>query len=175
MQADTLVSKYRRALDNNRAFALLVTATVLFSAIGATIASIKTLKDYFWPKELTFNEKVTSLAKKGCILFLPDSTAPVSDDASIMEAYKEFWRSTDIYYASRIEIEGFTHHRGTADYNLSLGDRKARSAASFVLNAARLVPEQTTIVTLSFGGSRALERAGEYECGALIRVFHDEP
>ena len=90
-----------------------------------------------------------------------------------MNAYKEFWRESDIYYASHIEVYGVTHHRGTSAYNISVGERKAKAAAELLKEHARIVPEQTEITIKSYGEDHPLERAGEYECGAIVRVFHN--
>jgi len=174
MSDETLVARYRKKLENNKLFAFLVIITLLLSSSVAAIAGIKSLLAYFSPAPPpTFEEQVASLARKGCILFLPDSLVAQSKNTFILNAYKDFWRRSDIYYATRIEIDGITHHRGTAEYNLAIGQEKARAAEIFIIEHARIVPEQTEILTQSYGEERPLERAGEYECGALVRVFHN--
>lgn len=169
---ETLTSKYKKKIENNKVFAILVATMLVISSISAAIAATKAIYNYLYPIPLTFQEEVEVLAKKGCILFLPDSAIPVSKDAFLIESYKIFWRKSDIFYATRIEIEGFTHHRGNNAHTQSVGQRKADVAREFIIEHARVLPELTEITTVSYGEDRPLERAGEYECGALVKVFH---
>lgn len=172
MSEETLVSRYKRKIENNKMFALLVAATLVVGAIVAAIGGIKSLIGYFVPPSV--EEQATALAKKGCILFLPDKAIPESDNKFILDGYKEFWRKSDIYYATRIELAGITHQRGSSNYNLRVGERKTEAAAAMLIEKARLVPEQTEIIRMSFGESRPLERAGEFECGVVVHVFHNK-
>lgn len=171
---ETLASKYKKKIENNKIFAALVAITLVISSITAVLAGAKAIYNHLWPTPQTFQEEVEALAKKGCILFLPDSSTPVSLDAFIIESYKDFWRKSDIFYADRIEVEGFTHHKGSTVYNQSVAERKASAAREFIIEHARLVLDESDITTISYGESRPLERAGEYECGALVKVFHEE-
>lgn len=170
---ETLVSRYKKKIENNKFFAILVAITLVITSITAAIAGAKAMYDLIIPRPQTFQESVEALAKKGCILFFPDSSAPVSKDSFIIDSYKHFWRESDIFYADSIEIQGFTHQRGGNAYNQRIGERKARAAKDFIIEHA-LVPEQTDITIISYGESRSLERAGEYECGALVKVSHKE-
>lgn len=171
MSDETLVSRYKRKIENNKVFALLVAATLILSAIMTAVGGVKSLYGYLVPPST--EEQAAALARKGCILFLPDKVNPESTDKFILDAYKEFWRKSDIYYATRVEFYGVTHPSGTSSYNAELGVKKANAAAALVIDQARLVLERTAITTGSYGESRALERAGEYECGVVVRVFHD--
>ena len=172
MSEETLVSKYKRQVENNKMFALLVAATLVVGAIVAAIGGVKSLIEYFVSP--TVEEQAAALAKKGCILFLPDKAIPESDDKFLLDGYKEFWRKSDIYYATRIELAGITYPRGSSNYNLKVGERKTEAAVAMLIKKARLDPEKTEIVRLSYGESRPLERAGEFECGVVVHVFHSK-
>ncbi len=172
MNDETLVSRYKRKIENNKVFAFLAATTLIVSAVVTAISGAKSFYAYFVPPSV--EEQASALAKKGCILFLPDSSVPESTEKFILDAYKEFWRKSDIYYATRIELYGITHLRGNSSYNIAVGRRKADSAASMLIEKASLVQEQTEIVKSSYGEAQPLERAGEYECGVVVRVFHAE-
>ena len=55
--------------------------------------------------------------------------------------------------ALRLKITGHTDERGTADYNLALGERRANTVATF-LTAAGIKPEQMQVV--SYGEEKPL-------------------
>lgn len=172
MSDETLVSRYKKKIENNKAFALLAATTIIISAVVTAIGGVKSVIAYFVPSSV--EEQASALAKKGCILFLPDSSKPESTEKFILDGYKEFWRKTDIYYATRVEIFGVTHHRGSSTYNIAVGQRKADTAANMLIEMARLVPDQTEIIRGSYGENQPLERAGEFECGAVVRVYHGD-
>lgn len=55
--------------------------------------------------------------------------------------------------ALRLKITGHTDERGTADYNLALGERRANTVATF-LTAAGIKPEQ--LLVISYGEEKPL-------------------
>lgn len=60
--------------------------------------------------------------------------------------------------AARLLLEGHCDWRGTAEYNLGLGDRRANSVKKFLQDLG-VSPERLDI--LSFGSQNAVERADE--------------
>ena len=65
-----------------------------------------------------------------------------------------------------ITIEGHADERGTNEYNLALGDRRAESAKSFVVD---LGIEAYRISTVSYGEERPLCYISNEECWAKNR------
>ncbi len=58
----------------------------------------------------------------------------------------------------RLKVTGHTDERGTADYNLALGERRANTVATF-LAAAGVNPEQMQVV--SYGEEKPLAMGGD--------------
>ncbi len=66
----------------------------------------------------------------------------------------------------KIVISGYTDDRGTEEYNLALGERRAAAARSYLVNLG--VPaDQMTIV--SYGELRPLQRGNNEEAWAMNR------
>ena len=66
----------------------------------------------------------------------------------------------------KIVISGYTDNRGTEEYNLALGERRAAAARSYLVNLG--VPaNQMTIV--SYGELRPLQRGNNEEAWAMNR------
>ncbi len=70
---------------------------------------------------------------------------------------------------SLILIEGDCDERGTAEYNLALGDRRAKSAANYL--AAQGVPV-SRMTTITYGKERPLCTEHNEECWAKNRRGH---
>ena len=75
----------------------------------------------------------------------------------------EFLRANPDTY---ITIEGHCDERGTNEYNLALGDRRAESAKSFIVD---LGIEAYRISTVSYGEERPLCYVSDEECWAKNR------
>lgn len=70
-----------------------------------------------------------------------DSKSALGDNAKIMQQYPQL----------RIEVQGHADERGTTDYNVALGDRRAKA----VQNQLRLMGIATErVVTVSYGEER---------------------
>ena len=61
------------------------------------------------------------------------------------------------YPAKRATIEGHCDERGTNEYNLALGERRAAAARDYL---ASLGVGASKLTTLSYGEERPLERGG---------------
>jgi len=68
-----------------------------------------------------------------------------------------------------ITIEGHTDERGTNEYNLALGDRRADSAKAFLVD---LGIASSRLTTISFGEERPLCTQQNEECWAKNRRAH---
>jgi len=86
------------------------------------------------------------------VLFAYDSSALSSEAQEILSVKAEFMQANP---DAHIIIEGHTDERGTVEYNLALGERRAEAAKAFLANhgvsAAR-------IITISYGEERPVDR-----------------
>jgi peptidoglycan-associated lipoprotein len=71
--------------------------------------------------------------------------------------------------AYKILIEGHCDDRGTSEYNLALGDKRAKSAKDFLLSLG--VPSSRADV-ISYGKEKALCSERTEECWAKNRRAH---
>ena len=69
----------------------------------------------------------------------------------------------------RVVIEGHCDNRGTNEYNLALGDRRAHSAKVFLID---LGIDETRMQTLSFGEERPLDPGDNEQAWARNRRAH---
>ena len=68
-----------------------------------------------------------------------------------------------------VTIEGHCDERGTAEYNLALGDRRAESAKAFLVDLG-IAP--TRLTTISYGEERPVCTQHTEECWAKNRRDH---
>jgi peptidoglycan-associated lipoprotein len=100
------------------------------------------------------------------ILFEFDS-AKLSDQAQqILRAKAEWLRKNP---RAQIIIEGHCDERGTNEYNLALGDRRAFAAKTFLVD---LGIDQSRITTVSYGEERPLDPGSTEEAWAKNRRDH---
>ena len=71
--------------------------------------------------------------------------------------------------AARVTIEGHCDNRGTNEYNLALGDRRAHSAQVFLID---LGIADTRLQTISFGEERPIDTADNEAAWAQNRRAH---
>lgn len=169
MSDETHYRKLIHWVENNRVFSIFLVMAFVLTPLSIVFDKGQLIYARFINKP--FDEKVLALIDKGCILFLPDSSIPVSDKENIVNAYKAYWREIDVYYATKIFISGHVHSRGSNEYNLSYGERRAQAASDFLEANAQITPELVQIQIISFGEERGLEREGEYECGARVSLI----
>ena len=86
-----------------------------------------------------------------------------SDDAKILEANVE-WLKTNA--AMPVLIEGHCDERGTTEYNLALGERRARAARNYLISSG-VAAERISIV--SFGAERPVCAEATEECWSKNR------
>jgi peptidoglycan-associated lipoprotein len=88
-----------------------------------------------------------------------------SEDAKTLEADVAWLKSNDVL----ILVEGQCDERGTDDYNLALGDRRARATMSYL---AALGIATNRISTVSYGKERPVCAEQSEACWALNRRAH---
>lgn len=70
---------------------------------------------------------------------------------------------------ARVTVEGHCDERGTAEYNLALGDQRARAAAEYL---ARLGVSTDRLKTVSYGKERPLDPSSHEEAWSRNRRAH---
>lgn len=71
--------------------------------------------------------------------------------------------------AAEIAVEGYCDERGTAEYNLALGERRAQEAKKYLIN---LGTKASQIKTISYGEERPLDPGHNEEAWANNRRAH---
>lgn len=84
------------------------------------------------------------------------------EDISILQADANFLKSNNV----RFTVEGHCDERGSEEYNLALGDRRANTVKEFLVKQG--VPANR-IMTVSYGEERPLCRDTSEECYAMNR------
>ena len=84
------------------------------------------------------------------ILFDTDRYNIDSEDQGILQSQAQ-WLAR--YPAARITIEGHCDERGTRDYNLALGERRANAAKNYLVS---LGIDASRITTVSYGKERPI-------------------
>ena len=102
------------------------------------------------------------------IFFEFDSSTLSAEAESILRAKAEWMRRNP---SLSIVIEGHCDNRGTTEYNLALGERRAESVKRFLID---LGIAETRIRTISFGEERPLVMGDNEEAWAKNRRAHFE-
>jgi peptidoglycan-associated lipoprotein len=82
------------------------------------------------------------------IFFDTDQFNVDAEDQTVLRSQAQWLAS---YPAARITIEGHADERGTREYNLALGERRANSAKNYLVS---LGVDEGRITTISFGKER---------------------
>ncbi len=102
------------------------------------------------------------------IFFEFDSSTLSAEAESILRAKAEWMRRNP---SLAIVIEGHCDNRGTTEYNLALGERRAESVKGFLID---LGIAETRIRTISYGEERPLIPGDNEEAWAKNRRAHFE-
>lgn len=97
------------------------------------------------------------------IHFAYDSTVPNPDDTSTIQEVANFLKSNTQY---GLAIEGHTDERGSREYNLALGERRAEAIKKLI---ASLGVDPNRIVTISYGKERPMAIGASEESWKLNR------
>ena len=100
------------------------------------------------------------------ILFEFDSASLSVEAQEILRSKAEWLRENP---RARVMIEGHCDERGTNEYNLALGDRRAFSAKSFLVD---LGIADTRLTTISYGEERPLDSRSTEDAWAQNRRAH---
>lgn len=90
-------------------------------------------------------------------------------DADAQEALRQSATWLRQHPELRVRIEGHCDERGTEQYNLALGDRRAETAISYL---ATLGVERSRVSTVSYGEERPFEEGTDEEAWAQNRRAH---
>jgi peptidoglycan-associated lipoprotein len=82
------------------------------------------------------------------IFFDTDQFNVDTEDQTVLRSQAQWLAS---YPAARVTIEGHADERGTREYNLALGERRANSAKNYLVS---LGVDEGRITTISFGKER---------------------
>lgn len=100
------------------------------------------------------------------IYFAFDSSA-LSQDAKHTLLRKEYWMKNNT--GASVTIEGHCDERGTNEYNLALGERRAVSAKNYLVN---LGIDKAKIDTVSYGEERPVDTGHNEAAWAKNRRAH---
>ena len=89
----------------------------------------------------------------------PGDAAALKENAALLKKYHNV----------KIQIEGHCDERGTVEYNLALGERRANSTRTYLVSIG-VSPER--ISTISYGKERPLDPAHNEEAWAKNRRAH---
>ena len=97
------------------------------------------------------------------VFFALDSYSIDAEDRATLDAQASWLQR---YPAVRVTIEGHADERGTREYNLALGDRRANAARDY-LQSRGITPDRMT--TISWGKERPQNPASNEEAWAQNR------
>jgi peptidoglycan-associated lipoprotein len=95
-----------------------------------------------------------------------DSFVIRSDAREILQVNADYLSK---HRVSSVVVEGHCDERGTAEYNMALGERRAQEARKYLVN---LGVRESMIKTVSFGNERPLDTASNEEAWAKNRRAH---
>ena len=98
------------------------------------------------------------IANAGDRVFYDYDTSALSQDAQEILRRQADWLKANSAY--RVLIEGHCDERGTREYNIGLGERRANSAAKFLENNG---VDGSRIRTISYGKDRPVSAEGSQE------------
>lgn len=95
-----------------------------------------------------------------------DSSALLPMAQAVLEKKAEWLRNNP---GGSVVIEGHCDERGTSEYNLALGDRRAKSVEAFLVD---LGVSASRLITLSYGEERPTDSGRNEEAWAKNRRVH---
>lgn len=109
---------------------LLKGAVIILPLIAATACSTSTNNSGITTeKSLNETEQLQRLQQANTVLFDFDKYNIKSDFSKMLDAHAEFLRT---HPAFAITIEGHTDERGTPEYNIALGERRAAAVKAYL-------------------------------------------
>lgn len=102
--------------------------------------------------------KTAKVGDMKAIYFDYDRSDIKSEFVSVLKNNAEYLRGHE---KKNAVIEGHCDERGTAEYNIALGDRRARSAKNFLVNAGI---SGGRLATISYGEEKAVASCHDESC-----------
>ncbi|HEV8267702.1 MAG TPA: peptidoglycan-associated lipoprotein Pal [Thermoanaerobaculia bacterium] len=121
------------------------------------------------PKDSTLQEGLDALNRKGYLkdVFFDFDKADVRSDQRDALAGNADWLKK--YPTVKFRIEGHCDERGTSQYNLALGDKRANSAKDYLIS---LGVEASRVETVSYGKERPFAPGHDESAWAQNRRAH---
>ncbi len=141
------------------------TAGISGESIPADEAKWRELGLYSEPERIEFQEKAQVFENQD-IYFGFDAYVLTEDAKAVLASKAEFLKR---YPKVRIHIEGHCDDRGTSEYNLALGEKRAHSAYQYLNN---LGIEAQRMTTISYGEERPIAMGQTEEAWARNRRDH---
>jgi peptidoglycan-associated lipoprotein len=126
----------------------------------------ESLKDEQLREERARFKSARDMFENEDILFEFDSANLSVEAQEILRKKAEWLRENP---KARVTIEGHCDERGTSEYNLALGDRRAYSAKVFLVD---LGIEESRLATISYGEERPIDSNSSEEAWAKNRRDH---
>ena len=115
----------------------------------------------------TAMDSATSRFVNEDVHFAYDSSALDSEAQAVLKSKAEFMRTN----SGNVTIEGHCDERGTSEYNMALGERRAQSAKKFLMNLGIAGSRMNTV---SYGKERPLVMGSDESAWAKNRRAHFE-
>ncbi|CUA83709.1 peptidoglycan-associated lipoprotein Pal [Pseudidiomarina woesei] len=108
-------------------------------------------------------EKVAELRQENTIFFAFDDSRISSEYAQVLAAHADFLVQNP---GVTVTIEGHCDERGTPEYNIALGERRAKAVAQYLQN---LGVSSSQVTTVSYGEEKPLINASNNDAYAKNR------
>ena len=108
-------------------------------------------------------EKVAELRQENMIFFAFDDSRISSEYAQVLAAHADFLVQNP---GVTVTIEGHCDERGTPEYNIALGERRAKAVAQYLQN---LGVSSSQLTTVSYGEEKPLINASNNDAYAKNR------
>lgn len=131
------------------------------------LAEEQRLKEEALKEEALQKEQVAREAFSGDDVYFEYDSAVLTSDAQALLKVKAQWLRDNP--GARALIEGHCDERGSNEYNLALGDRRAESAKTFLVNLG-ISPSRLT--TISYGEERPVDTGKTESAYAKNRRDH---
>lgn len=97
--------------------------------------------------------KQAALRQTNMLFFEFDGTSIQAKYFEVLEAHAAYLRANP---SAKVVIEGHADERGTPEYNIALGERRAKSVAKYLQNLGVM---SSQISTVSYGEEKALDKS----------------
>ena len=113
---------------------------------------VETAEPVMSPAE-QMRQKLEALRQENTIYFDFDRATVRPEFVEVLEAHGTFLRANP---SVRVTIEGHTDERGTPEYNIALGERRAQAVVSYLQNLGVSAGQLSTV---SYGEEKPVDRS----------------